>query len=83
MDFNKETNDDELGDFIDDEDEGADFDEGEQEYGESESFEFEDGGFGDNSREVNGIFNIQAELLDSNLGEDFLSLFAKHAFNGP
>ena len=39
---------------------------------DGESFHFEDGGFGDSSREVNGIFNIQAELLGSSLGEDFL-----------
>ena len=75
----QEARDDELDDFTGEEDEDEDFHEDEQENGESESFEFEDGGFGNDSREVNGIFNIQAELLGSSLGEDFLSLFAKHA----
>lgn len=55
----------------------------EEDFGEDpdddDEYDKGDSGFGDSSREVNGIFNIQAELLDSNLGEDFLSLFAKHA----
>jgi len=77
----QEARDDEHDDFTGEEDEDEDSreDEDEQDNGESESFEFEDGGFCNDSREVNGIFNIQAELLGSSLGEDFLSLFAKHA----